>query len=188
MTPIRFQKNYERRSVYVINKLKLIREAEVAYLNTYGTYTGSFDTLVNFIKHDSLTIIKSFGVVPDSIYLSSKTAKEAELRAIKLGIITRDTIRVGVQDSLFKNYNVDTLAFIPYSNLKVKFQLNAGTLKTLSKAVRPVFEVRAHNNIFTDGMDKQQVMNLNDQARKIGKYPGYIIGSLEEVTTNGNWD
>lgn len=188
MTPIRFKQVYKERSLVVIEKLKKIRDAEIAYLAKYDKYTGSFDTLINFIKKDSLTIIKSVGVVPDSIYLTSKTTKEAEMRAIKLGIISRDTIKISIKDSLFANFNVDTLAFIPYTNLTQKFQINAGSLKTLSKATRPVFEVKVHNNTFCEGLDPQEVINLNDRQRKLDRFPGYALGSMNEVTTTGNWD
>jgi hypothetical protein len=188
MKPIRFQKAFEKRSEVVKEKMIKIRDAEIAYLDTYGKYTGDFDTLINFIKYDSLRVIKSFGEVPDSIYYQSKSPKEAELKAIKMGIISRDTVKISVRDSLFKNYDVDTLAFVPFTNLQEKFQLNAGEIKTLSKAVRPVFELKVHNNSFTKGLDKQMVININDKARDNGEYPGFIVGSMVEVTTTGNWD
>jgi hypothetical protein len=188
MKPIKFRKAFDRRSKVVQQKMLRIRDAEVAYLDTYGKYTGSFDTLVNFIKHDSLRVVKSIGVVPDSIYLKAKSRKDAELKAIKLGIISRDTIKISVKDSLFKNYNVDTLRFVPYTNLKEDFQLRAGMLKTMSNAIRPVFELKVHDNTFTKGLDRQQVININDAHRDNNEYPGYIVGSMDEVTTSGNWD
>jgi len=188
MTPIRFEKAYNVRSEVVKEKMMKIRDAEVAFMSKYNHYTADFDSLINFIKKDSLEVIKSEGVVPDSIYLNAKNPKEAELTAIKLGIIKRDTIRISVKDSLFAKYNVDTLAFIPYNESKEKFQLNAGTIKTLSKTIRPVFELKVHNNSFTQGLDRQLVINLNDKARDNDKFPGYIVGSMEEVSTSGNWD
>lgn len=188
MKPITFKKEFAARSKVVQEKMIKIREAEIAYINTYNKYCGDFDSLVNFVKKDSLKVIKSFGVVPDSIYDKAKSVKDAELRAIKLGIISRDTIRISIRDSLFKNYDVDTLPYVPYTNLKQEFQLDAGKLKTLSNAIRPVFEIKVHNNTFTKGLDRQQVINLNDADRDNDEYPGYIVGSMEEVTTAGNWD
>ncbi len=188
MKPIEFQKAYEYRANIVKDKMIKIRDAEIAYLDTYNKYTGDFDTLINFIKHDSLRVIKAVGVVPDSIYYMSKSPKEAELKAIEMGIISRDTVKISVKDSLFKNYDVDTLPYIPFTNLQEKFQLNAGEIKTLSKAVRPVFELKVHNNSFTKGLDRQMVINLNDKARDNDEYPGFVVGSMVEVTTAGNWD
>lgn len=188
MTPIKFKQGFEYRSNIVKDKMIKIREAEIAYLYTYQKYTADFDTLINFIRYDSLLIPKSTGIIPDSIYNTSTSRKEAEQRAIELGIITRDTLKVAVKDSLFPDYNIDTLAFIPFTNLGETFQLNAGIIKTLSNATRPVFELKVHNNSFTNGLNRQQVINVNDAARDNDEYPGYVIGSMDEVTTAGNWD
>ncbi len=188
LAPIRFKNESAHRSNIVKDQMIRIRQAELAYLDTYGKYTADFDTLINFIEKDSLKITKSYGIVPDSIYLNAKNRKEAELKAIELGIITRDTIKVSVRDSLFKDYNPDTLPFIPYTDLTEKFQLNAGEITTVSKAVRPVFEIKVHNNSFTKGLDKQKVTNLNDAARDNEEFPGFVVGSMFEVTTAGSWD
>lgn len=190
MKPIRFNKAFEKRSEVVKEKMLKIRDAEVAFEDRYGHYTADFDSLINFVKHDSLIVIKSEGVVPDSIYLKSKTPKEAELKALKLGIIKRDTIKISVKDSLFANYDVDTLPFIPYNNLDSNeiFQLNAGKITTVSKTVHSVFEIKVHNNSFTKGLNRQMVINLNDKARDNNRFPGFIVGSMNEVKTTGNWD
>lgn len=74
----------------VINKLKMIRDAEVAYLSTYGKYTGSFDTLINFIDTGSIYIIQR----KETIKILAYQAEEVT--------ITIDTIgKVSVKDSVF---------------------------------------------------------------------------------------
>ncbi len=189
MDPIKFQKAYEHRSNIVIEKMTKIRDVELAYLDKYSKYTADFDTLLNFIKYDSVIVVKSYGSVPDSIYILAKyNKKEAEKKALELGIITRDTIRISVIDTLFKEGGYDTLKYIPYTNLTETFQIQAGSLKTLSNLVRPVFELKAHNNSFTNGLKKQLVINLNDKARDNNMFPGFTIGSMTEVTTAGNWN
>jgi len=188
VTPIKFKESYQYRSEIVIDKMVKIRQAQIAYLDTYKKYTSDFDTLINFIKTDSLRIPKSFGVVPDSIYNTSTSRKEAEQRAIDLGLITRDTVLVSVKDSLFPDYDVDTLAFIPFSNQTLEFQLNADIITTLSNAERPVFELKVHNNSFLQGLSEQHRININDAARDNDEFPGFVVGSMTEVTTAGNWD
>ena len=42
----------------VINKLKMIRDAELSYLAVNGTYTGGWDTLVNFLDTGTMYIIQ----------------------------------------------------------------------------------------------------------------------------------
>ncbi len=189
MQPIRFQKAYNYRSEIVKQKLLKIRDVEVAYKSKYGHYTADWDSLINFAKHDSIVVVKAYGTVPDSIYNRAKTKKEAELIALKLGIIKRDTIKIAVRDTLFKEpYDIDTLKYIPFTHQKEVFQLNAGYIKTNTGIKLPVFEVKAHNNSFLQGLNRQLIINLNDDARQNGKFPGLSVGSMTEVTTAGNWD
>ncbi len=189
MVPIRFQKAYNYRANIVKQKLEKIRDVEVAFLSKYGHYTADWDSLINFAKNDSIEVIKAFGTVPDSIYYMSKTPKEAELKALKLGFIRRDTVKIAVRDTLFKEpYDIDTLKYVPFTNLKEVFEINAGFITTQAKVKMPVFEVKVHNNTFLQGLDRQQVINMNDEARENGEFPGLIIGSMTEVKTTGNWD
>jgi hypothetical protein len=83
-------KRIERQEQLVINKLKMIRDAEVAYLATNGKYTGDFDTLISFIDTGSIYI----------------TERSEEIRMLEYGAeevtIHIDTIgKVSVQDSIF---------------------------------------------------------------------------------------
>ena len=43
----------------LIEQLKDIRKAQNAYKDVNNKYTGSFDTLISFIKSDSMPMIKS---------------------------------------------------------------------------------------------------------------------------------
>ena len=189
MEPIRFNNAYEIRREELKEKLVTIKDAQIAFRDKYGKYANDFDTLIMFIKSDSLIFIKAEGEVPDSIYNKADTRIEAERIAIDYGIISRDTIKKSARDSLLPTeYDPDTLRFIPYTNLQKEFQINAKIIKTMSKAVMPVFEVKVHNNSYLQGLETQQIINLNDAMREIKKFPGLFIGSLKEVTTNGNWD
>ena len=80
----------DRQEQLVINKLKMIRDAEIAYLATNGRYTGSFDTLISFIDTGSIYI----------------TQRSEEIKMLAYGAeevtITIDTIgKVSVKDSVF---------------------------------------------------------------------------------------
>ena len=155
MVPIRFQKAYKQRSEVVKKKLMLIRDLEVAYLSKYGHYTANWDSLINFAKHDSIIVIKAYGVVPDSLYLLYGP-KKAEKKALEMGIIRRDTVKIAVRDTILKEpIDLDTLKYIPYTHLKEEFQINAGYLMTQANVKMPVFEVKAHNNTFLKGLNRQ---------------------------------
>ncbi len=184
--PIEFEKAKKERYDATIQKLKDIRKAESAYKDVYGRYTGSWDTLVNFVKHDSLRLIRRIGMLTDSMIEAGMNEK----MAIKQGKIIRDTIRVSALDSLFgKSYPVDKIKYVPVPDTVAEFHLGAGVIATGSGIKVPVFEAKAHNNTVLRGLDRQMVINLNDQKRTNQKYPGLKVGSLEDANNNaGNWE
>jgi len=189
MEPIRFQKAYNYRTQVVIDKLNKIRDVELSFLSKYGRYTADWDSLINFAKYDSISVVKAFGTVPDSIFYTSKTRRDAELKALKMGIIRRDTLKIAVKDTLFKEpYDIDTLKYVPFTNLTEVFQINAGFITTQAKVKMPVFEVKVHNDTYLKGLGEQMVINLNDKARDNDEFPGLIMGSMTEIKTTGNWD
>ncbi len=183
--PIQFQKQYNKRKEAVVNQLVDIRDIQVAYKSVYKKYTGSFDTLVNFLKNDSLPLVKKVGSITDSMIKVGIT----ETKALALGIISRDTIRISAGDSLFKaNYPVDSLAIVPFSG-GVKFVMGSGVVVTGSGVKVNVFEAKTPNRVFLKGLDRQEIDNLSDRAIKFEKYPGLKVGSLEAANNNsGNWE
>lgn len=184
--PIEFEKAKKERYDASIQRLKDIRKAEAAYKDVYGHYTGSWDTLINFIKHDSLRLIRRIGMLTDSMIEAGMTEK----MAIKQGKIIRDTIRVSALDSLFgKSYPIEKIKYVPVPDTIAEFHLASGVIATGSGIKVPVFEAKAHNNTILKDLDRQMVINLNDQRRTNQKYPGLKVGSLEEANNNaGNWE
>lgn len=185
MNPIRFNQEKDRRYDATIKRLKDIRTAQVAYKAVYGEFTGSFDTLINFIKTDSFRVVKKEGMLSDSLIEAGWTEREA----LRAGIISRDTIRVSVLDSLFGHrFQVDSLRYIPYSRGK-EFEMGATNIETGSKVNVEIFEVKVHNNVLLEGLDEQLIINFNEEREKMTGYPGLRVGSLEEATNNaGNWE
>jgi len=162
--PIEFQDEKERRYEHVVQRLKDIRTAEIAFKAKYQMYTGSFDTLISFIKSDSIPFVKAFGEVPDTL---------SEEEALKRGLVIRDTIFVAVKDSIFKQsddrahrFIADSLRFVPFSG-GAEFDLAAGMIERSGVDV-PVFQ--ATDSKPFDPRDPMQV------------------GSLNDPKTNGNWE
>jgi len=178
--PIRFKKEQTMRYEKTILRLKDIRTAQLAYKDVYGKFTGGFDTLINFVKYDSLSLVRKIGEIPEE-----QLGKISEKEAIALKMIIRDTVRVSVLDSIFpKNYPIDSLSIIPFSHGK-QFILAAGEVITGSKLKVNVFEAKAPSKYILSDLDKQQIINLNDGL----PYPGLKVGSLEEANNAaGNWE
>lgn len=186
--PIRFQEQQKMRADAVVQRLIDIREAQVAYKSVYNKYTGSFDTLIAFIKSDSLPLVKMEGRLTDSMLEAGIT----EIKALAMGIIKRDTIRISVKDSIFRsNYSLDSMAYVPFLNGTKKFELATATVETASGVKVLVFEAKVANNVYLDGLDKQEIININDVTKKIdeNRYCGLKVGSLTEANNNaGNWE
>ena len=176
VAPINFQKEKNRRYAITIDRLKDIRTAQVAYHSEYKKYTGSFDTLINFIQTDSFRVVRQIGSLDDSL-------------AVAQGRVRRDTISVCVRDSLFKDYPwIDSLRYVPFTN-GYEFNMQAGQLMTGSKVVVQVFEVSVPNKVLLNGLDRQEIINLDDLAHQLDRFPGLKVGSMTEATNNaGNWE
>jgi hypothetical protein len=184
-TPIEFRRVKNQRYEATIQRLKEIRTAELAYKDEYGEFTASFDTLINFIKNDSLSVIKAIGRIPDEMLEAGMT----ELEALARGIIQRDTIKVAIKDSLFDDeFNPDLLWNVPYTD-NDSFRLGAKTVESGNVDVE-VFEAKVHNDILLHDQNKQLLINLNElMEKKQNKFPGLKVGDLIEPNNNaGNWE
>jgi len=187
-TPIRFEKEKDVRYEKVIERLKDIRKAQVAYEDVHEQYSGDWDSLINFVLNDSIPKIRKIGMLTDSMMEAGLT----EAKALAKGLIIRDTIRASVLTEVFNpDYPVEKLKIIPNSGGQ-EFWLAQTIITTGSGVKVPVFEARAHNNqILHELQDeyRQQIINLNEQRRKNNRYPGLKVGSVVEPTNNaGNWE
>lgn len=184
--PIEFEKVKKERYEATIARLKDIRKAELAYKDVNGKFTGSWDTLISFVKTGKIPLVRKIGMLTDSMIEAGWTEK----MALKEGKIIRDTIRVSVLDTIFgKDYKIDEIKFVPVKDTVAQFHLGATYITTGSGIKVPVFEAKAHNNTILCKLDRQQVINLNESKRTNDKYPGLKVGSLEETNNNaGNWE
>ena len=166
--PIQFMKEKQVRYTGVIQNLKDLRQIELAYKKQNKKFCASMDTLINFIEHDSVVIVKMTGTVPDTL---------TEPEALELGIITRDTTMVPAFEIAFNDeymktrdakhaLDVNTLRYVPYSE-SVEFNIDAGEITRSSGAKVQVFEISD-----AAPFDKTDVM---------------MVGSMIDPTTSGNW-
>jgi len=83
-------KRIARQEKQVIDKLKMIRDAEIAYQSVMGSYTGDWDTLVNFLDTGTM-------------YLTQRSEEIISLNyGVDSVVVTIDTIgQVPVKDSMF---------------------------------------------------------------------------------------
>ncbi len=183
-TPIRFNEEKDVRYAATVVKLKDIRTAQVAYKDEYGKFTASFDTLIDFIKNDSMKLVRAEGAVSDELLAMGWT----EEIAAKEGLIVRDTIRIAIKDTLFPaDFDADMLWKVPFTE-DASFEMATAILNVSNLEVN-VFEAKVHNNILLHGMDGQLVVNLNDRMKNQNNFPGVKVGDVVEPNNNaGNWE
>ncbi len=180
MKPVRFNEQVNKREEAIIEKLKDIRTIQVAYKSIYNRYTGSFDTLIDFLKNGKLPIIKKIGNVPDSL---------TEEQALKMKLVSRDTVYVNAFEELFKGkkeIDLTKLKIIPHSDNK-EFSIKAAII-TKSSIQVPVFEITAKYDDYLIGMDEQLILNKKTKATDLNRFDGLKLGSLDEPSTDGNWE
>ncbi len=135
--PIKFEDERDKRYAEVIERLKDIRTAQNAYKMVYNTYTGSFDTLLHFVKNDNFAVVKRIGNVDDTT-----------------AVIIRDTIMIAVIDSLFKpGYPIDSLPYVPFGE-GAKFTMQSGEIERGNVKIK-VFEA-----IDSKPFDKNKVLKV----------------------------
>ncbi len=186
MRPVKFQREYNIRTEKVIDRLKDIRSAQVAYKLVNGKYTASFDTLSDFVANGQIPVVRMEGSLNDSMILAGMT----ELKALELGIIKRDTAYVNVIDTLFKTktWIADSLRYVPFTD-KAEFELGTNVLSTASGVDVEVFEAKVSYEVFLQGLEKQEIINLREVDVKLNRFPGLRVGSLTEANNNaGNWE
>lgn len=183
-SPIRFNKEKDKRYSVTIQRLKDIRTAQLAFKDEYGKFTASFDTLIRFVERDSMKLVKAIGSIPDDLLAQGWT----EAIALKEGIITRDTIKIAIKDTLFADdFVAANLRYVPFTDKEV-FEMATGVVLSGSVNVN-VFEAKVHNNILLNGLNKQMVINLNDRMKSQKNFPGVKVGDIVEPNNNaGNWE
>jgi hypothetical protein len=173
MEPVRFNQEVARREGLIIQRLKDIRTVQVAHRSRYGLFNSDIDSLVNFLKTDSLAVIRAIGTVPDTL---------TETEAVRLGIVQRDTIWVRAVDSLLTRtrYPIDSLPYIPFSGGQ-RFTMDAGIIERGFSKI-PVFEAYALPNAFMKDVNRWRVYYTRDMEA------GLRVGSMFEASTDGNWE
>ena len=173
-----FQEESNYRKSAVIQDLKDIRTAQIAFKDKYRVYANDFNSLLSFVKNDSLTVVNAVGETPDSL---------TEDQALKQGIISRDTIFVPVFQTIFNTdylanrdnrfpFDLDMLSKVPFSN--ETYNIESGNIEK-GKVTVLVFEVSTTFGTFLNGLE---ATNKGIDLNKFIK-----VGSMSDASINGNW-
>lgn len=186
--PIQFEQTRKARETKVVERLKDIRTAQRAFRTKYGRFVSTFDSLINFVKADSLEMLLAIGSEDDSAAVANKQ-------------IIRKKTMIAVKDTIFNsrlrenpNFNIEEIRYIPFSEkatgAQKEFTFGSTLIVTESKVVIPVFEAFAPYVNFLGDLNKQELINYRDERiNTLKKDDGLKVGSLEAPNNEaGNWE
>lgn len=205
MKPVEFNKQKAYRESIAVQRLKDIRDLEVAFKSVNGRFTASVDTLKDFYNNGDMLVVMQVGSADDSLAVAHTAAvkkglrgKPAEITAQLLqlynngdkNLVFSAETKVPVKDTLFTSrtdFMVDSLKFIPFSG-KQPIQMET-IVKTVSGVQVPLFEARIPYKALLKGLDNQLRINLDADCRDKNRYEGLQVGSITAPNNNaGNWE
>lgn len=181
--PIKFTKEQRIREAKVVECLIDIRNAEVLYKNVNSQYTNSFDSLIRFCQTAEIPIVK---IVPDPTDTTFTRTINDTIGYVRV----MDSIRGGRD-----NFNINNLKWVPFSQPQQQFELEAGFIPRNGIDI-PVFEARTPYEVylatpgeaFSEKEWNQRRDNAKAEKENINRYAGLKVGSMDEATTDGNWE
>ncbi len=200
MEPVRFNKATDERKAVAIQRLKDIRDLQVAFKSTYGRFSPTIDSLKMFYNTGTLDVTMQIGSQDDSLAVANTAAlkrrkpriKPEEMLALyEKGekLVFQIENKIAVKDTLFKgrtDFNIDSLAFIPFCGDSL---IMASATKKVSGVPVPLFEASMPYRSLLKGLDNQLRINLDAAMEDMGRYPGLQVGSISAPNNNaGNWE
>ncbi len=161
----------EKDEAKIINQLKMIREAEIAYMGVNGHYTSDWNKLLSFIDFGSFYLTEK----TETVKILAYGAEEVTINIDTLGTIP-------VMDSLFTKdkwpkFDLALLPYVPESNPPVKFNiwtdkiLKAGLYVNAIEVVNP-----------------KPINPARDEKSEYSTRKPLRFGSRISITTAGNWE
>ena len=179
MEPIQFNEEKVVKYAGVVNSLKIIRDAEVKYYEVNGKYTNDKVGLIQFIDTAQLALTETKTVV-EKVNKGGGVIVDEEKRVT-------DTIGYEPVIKYFKNKDYKSMFKVP-GVVNTEFELEIGEVEKIQGLIQPTFRARTPKRGILEGMNeslvKQEIEAIETDQIK-GEYVS--VGSLEEVTTGGNW-
>lgn len=182
MEPIKFAKDKVEKFAPVIKSLKIIRDAEVKYYEVNGKYTTDKAGLIQFIDTAKLAITETKTIVQN-------INKGTKWQPIMVEEEVRVTDTIGFEPVLkyFKNKDYKNMFKVPGVE-GTEFEVEIAEVEKVQGLVVPTFRARTPKEGILKGMNKSLVKQELEAVESVQIKGEYVsVGSLEEVTTGGNW-
>ncbi len=161
------EKRIARLEAVTIEKLEMLRDAQLAYQASNGKYASTWDSLKMFIESGTIWMVQR----KETTKLLDYGAEEITVQFDTLG-------SVAVMDSLFNerkypDFNIEVLPVVPGSGGK-QFEFFANKIEKTGGYLVNVFEIRDPSPI-----NPARRANNNEKALR--------VGSRTDASTEGNW-
>jgi hypothetical protein len=179
MQPIQFAKEKVEKYAPVIKSLKIIRDAEVKYYEVNGVYTQEKDSLIKFVDSDSIALTQTRTVV-EQVNKGGGIIVDEEKRVT-------DTTGYEPVLKYFKDRDYKTMFNVPGVE-GLEFEIEIGSLEKIPGLVVSTFRVRTPKAGILKGMNNsliKQELEVKESNQIKGDFVS--VGSLEEISTGGNW-
>lgn len=161
----------ERMEKAVIEQLKMIREAQIAYKAVNGSYTSDWDKLISFVDTGSFYITERSETIITLDYGADSTYVEIDTLGT---VLVKDSVYTATK---YPKFSISTLKYVPGVNPPVAFNMWADRI---TKAGLQVDAVEVWNPSPIDPeRDEESEFNSKKPLR---------FGSRTSVTTAGNWE
>lgn len=181
--PVEFNKIRDERYVDVVEKMKNIRDVELAHREINGEYVGNFEDMIKFIDTAEYVITQR----KDTTYLDEEYRKTYGVDQYIEDIVIDTLGFASVKDSIFgTSERYRKIMYIPHTDNK-EFEIEAGYLEEDGDSI-PVFEVRASKDLILADQNKDLVVQ-EKQTKSVDGVDGSAIkaGSMKQINTSGNW-
>jgi hypothetical protein len=150
-----------------IQKLEMLRDAQLAFQAANGKYSGTWDSLKTFIETGQIFLVQR-----------TETTKLLDYGAEEISVSFDTLGSVSVMDSLFSvqkfpDFKLDLLPVVPGSGGK-QFEFFSDKIEKTGGYLVNVFEIRDPSPINPD-----RRANNNEKALR--------VGSRTDASTEGNW-
>jgi hypothetical protein len=185
---VKFEAVKEERYRKIITKLIHLREAQQAHKTITGNYSNNIDGLATFIDTAQFALTQKRDSSVADVEKNIKFRLDPQNGGYYREITLIDTLGYrAVKDSLFKKINVRDLLNYDIEGAPGKIELKTDYVFDKENRI-PVFRARADKKeVLFD--QPERLLERELEIREIEAVKGrYInVGSLEEITTSGNW-
>ena len=197
MEPVEFNKHREYREGIAIQRLKDVRDLQVAFKNVNGRYASTVDSLQMFYNEGKMKIVMQVGSQDDSLAvvntqkLNPRITPQQLLERYNQGerLVFKIESEIPVKDTLFRSrtdFHIDSIAFIPFCGDSLIME---SAIKTVSGVKVPLFEASMPFKSLLRGLNNQLRINLDAEREDQGRYKGLKVGSITAPNNNaGNWE